>query len=80
MLSLLLSPYTLTHTQPLQVRVEGVVEKVSEEESTAYFNSRPRSSRIGAWVSLQVRSVTLGSSGRQGVWRLVAWCFKPYAS
>ncbi|GLC39111.1 hypothetical protein PLESTB_000006300 [Pleodorina starrii] len=36
-----------------QVRVEGVVEKVPEEESTEYFHSRPRGSQIGAWVSSQ---------------------------
>jgi pyridoxamine 5'-phosphate oxidase len=36
-----------------QVRITGLVEKVSAEESDAYFNSRPEGSRIGAWVSPQ---------------------------
>ncbi|XP_058221307.1 pyridoxine/pyridoxamine 5'-phosphate oxidase 1, chloroplastic isoform X1 [Rhododendron vialii] len=36
-----------------QVRVEGLVEKVSEEESDQYFHSRPRGSQIGAIVSKQ---------------------------
>ncbi len=40
-----------------QVRVEGSVTKVSEEESFAYFQSRPRGSRIGAWASDQSRPV-----------------------
>ncbi len=36
-----------------QVRVTGLIEKVSAAESDAYFHSRPHSSRIGAWASPQ---------------------------
>ena len=36
-----------------QVRIEGQVEKLSAEESEDYFNSRPKGSRLGAWVSPQ---------------------------
>ncbi|MBW4552144.1 MAG: pyridoxamine 5'-phosphate oxidase [Aphanocapsa sp. GSE-SYN-MK-11-07L] len=36
-----------------QVRIEGYVEKVSVAESDGYFNTRPWSSRLGAWASEQ---------------------------
>ncbi|MBB4862751.1 pyridoxamine 5'-phosphate oxidase [Pseudomonas nitritireducens] len=40
-----------------QVRIEGRVEKVSAEESAAYYRVRPLGSRLGAWASPQSRVI-----------------------
>jgi pyridoxamine 5'-phosphate oxidase len=45
-----------------QVLVQGVVTKVSREESDAYFHSRPLASQFGAWASQQ-SSIISGRSG-----------------
>ena len=40
-----------------QVRITGLIEKISAKQSDEYFQSRPESSRIGAWASPQSRVI-----------------------
>lgn len=46
------------HELERQVRVEGVVEKVSATESDSYFERRPVKSKLGAWASPQSKVIT----------------------
>jgi len=40
-----------------QVRIEGVLQKQNKEESDIYFQTRPRSSKLGAWSSPQSKVI-----------------------
>lgn len=58
-----------------QIRVRGIVEQVSAEEADAYFASRARGSRIGAWASQQSRPL----EGRAALEKSVAKYAARYA-
>lgn len=57
-----------------QIRIEGTVEQVTDAESDAYFATRPRISRLGAWASDQSRPLP----SRQELERRLAMFEKTY--
>jgi pyridoxamine 5'-phosphate oxidase len=57
-----------------QVRVRGTVSQVGPEEADAYFATRPRLSRIGAWASEQSRPL----EGRMALEKRVAYYTAKY--
>lgn len=58
-----------------QIRIFGKVEKLSQEESLEYFQTRPRGSQIGAWSSPQSQSV----ASREALEKLVHETEKKFA-
>lgn len=63
------------HAQHRQVRVEGRVERVSPDESDAYYATRPAGSRLGAWASAQSQVI----AGREPLERRMAELEHEYA-
>ena len=57
-----------------QVRIEGVISRVADSESEAYFETRPRESQLAAWVSQQ--SEVIGERDLQTAWKLTEEKFK----
>lgn len=55
-----------------QIRIEGAVTRVTEVESLAYFQSRPKGSQIGAWASPQSRVIPGRTVLEQNVAALLA--------
>jgi pyridoxamine 5'-phosphate oxidase len=58
-----------------QVRITGLAEKISTEESIQYFNSRPDGSKIGAWASPQ-SAVVAGAAWLKETYQYYAERFK----
>lgn len=58
-----------------QIRIEGAVEKVSDQEADSYWETRARDSQIGAWASLQSQSL---ANRRTFLKRIaqIAWKYK----
>lgn len=59
-----------------QVRIEGMVERTTDEESRAYWQSRPRGSRLAAWASPQSQPL----SGRDALDARVAQASERFAA
>ncbi len=55
-----------------QVRAEGVVEPVADDESDRYWYSRPQASRISAWASSQSRTIGSREALEHAVGEVVA--------
>ena len=55
-----------------QVRVEGRAGRVPKEESDAYYESRPRGSRLGAWASVQSHPIRDREALEARLWELEA--------
>ena len=53
------------HELERQVRVEGKTERLSQEESQAYYGLRARGSRVGAWASEQSKVLPEEEGGRE---------------
>lgn len=61
------------HTLHRQVRIEGVAERASPEESDEYFQTRPRGSQIGAWASPQSEEIASREELERRVAEIEEW-------